>query len=106
MGQRLDLQEKLQLAIGIRSDHKPNVFFQPPSGISMVYPCIVYQRDSVSEIFADNILYLGKKAYLITVIDSDPESEIPDKIAKFPLASFDRHYTADNLNHDVYLLYF
>lgn len=84
----------------------PNVYFQPPADFKMKYPCIRYQRDDVHTIFADNALYKSKKRYLVTVIDEDADSDIPDKVAELPLCSFDRFYTADSLNHDVFNLYF
>lgn len=83
-----------------------NVYFQPPPSVSMKYPCIVYRRDYATTIFADNTPYKNKKRYQITVIDPDPDSEIPDKVAKLPMCSFDRFFTADNLNHDIYNLFF
>jgi hypothetical protein len=98
---RSELQELLVSILG--SD---NVYFQPPSNITMNYPCIVYRRDYLSAHFADNIPYNNKKRYQITIIDSDPDSNIADKIAELPLCSFDRFFTADNLNHDIYNLFF
>jgi hypothetical protein len=43
---------------------------------------------------------------MITVIDPDPDSEIPSKVAALPMSLFNRFYTADDLNHDVYNVYF
>jgi len=43
---------------------------------------------------------------MVTVIDQDPDSEIPDKVAEMPMSLFNRFYTADNLNHDVYNVFF
>lgn len=83
-----------------------NAYFQPPPTLKMQYPCIVYKRDDAETLFADNKLYRTTKRYQVTVIDGDPDSLIPDKVAGLPLCSFDRHYTADNLNHDVYNLFF
>lgn len=83
-----------------------NVYFQPPNGLQMVYPCIVYKRDQANTIFADNNPYRNTKRYQVTVIDRDPDSVIPDKVAAFPLCTFNRFFTADNLNHDVFNLYF
>lgn len=83
-----------------------NVYFQPRANISMQYPCIVYNRDARDTKFADNTPYLGTKRYQITVIDADPDSAIPDKVAQLPLCSFSQHFVVDNLNHDVYSLYF
>lgn len=83
-----------------------HVYFQPPASISLVYPCIVYSKSGVKAKFADDKLYINKKRYMVTVIDSDPDSLVPDKLALLPLCSFDRHFTSNNLNHDVYSLYF
>jgi hypothetical protein len=101
MAPRLDLQEKLKDLLGSN-----NVYFQPPPSVVMQYPCIVYQRDSAVAVFADNQLYKNKKRYQVTVIDKDPDSDIPDKVAALPLCSYDRFFTADSLNHDVYNLFF
>lgn len=72
----------------------------------MVYPCIVYKRDDVDVLYAGNRPYRSTKRYQVTVIDQDPDSEIPDKVASLPLSSFERHYTADYLNHDVFNVFF
>lgn len=101
MGQRLELQALLVDLLG-----SSNVYFQPPPTVSMKYPCIVYNRDNVVIHFANNKPYKHKKRYQITIIDSNPDSEIPDKVAELPTCSFDRFFTTDNLNHDVYNLFF
>ncbi len=44
--------------------------------------------------------------YQITVIDRDPDSLFPDKIAEMPRSTFVRHFTTQGLNHDVYDVYF
>jgi len=98
---RLDLQALLVDLLG--SD---NVYFQPPPSVVMAYPCIVYKRYSAKTIFSDNQPYRNVKRYVVTVIDSDPDSDIPDKVAQLPLCSFYRNYTADDLNHDVFYLYY
>jgi hypothetical protein len=99
--------------MGLRSElhtllltYANNVYHQPPPGIQMVYPCIVYGRDNIDTIFADNLPYMHKKRYQVTIIDANPDSEIPDEVAKLPSCSFDRAFTAGNLNHVVYNLYF
>lgn len=82
------------------------VYFQKPNNTKMVYPCIRFQRDSAQTVHADNNPYRYTKRYLVTVIDPDPNSVIPDKIAALPTSTFNRHYTADNLHHDVFFVYF
>lgn len=81
-------------------------YFQPPPNVQMEYPCIIYSRDNVDISHADNLPYRHEKRYQITVVDPDPDSEIPDKVAMLPSCSFSRAFAADNLNHDVYTIYF
>lgn len=102
MASRLELHTILVNIIGAAN----RVYFQPPSNLSMLYPCIVYKRDSAFIRHADNSPYLRKKRYMVTVIDKDPDSLIPEKVASLPLTAFSRHFTADNLNHDVYNVYY
>ena len=83
-----------------------NVYFQPPSNIEMAYPCIVYNKSSARTLFADNSPYRHTKRYVVTVIDRDPDSLIPDLVAKLPMCTFDRSFPADNLHHDVFTLFF
>lgn len=99
MGLRLDLHHLLE-------EITTNVYFQPPTNIQLVYPCIIYKRDFADTKFADNAPYNHKKRYMITVIDANPDSELPDKVAALPMSLFNRFYTVDNLNHDVYSTYF
>lgn len=83
-----------------------NVYFQPPPTIQMKYPCIVYARDDADTTFAGNLPYGINKRYSVTVIDSNPDSEIPGRVALLPSCVFERFFTADKLNHDVYQLFF
>jgi len=84
----------------------PNVYFQPKTNVKIEYPCIVYERDYRSTQFAGNLPYRSTKRYQVTIIDQDPDSEIPDKVAALPMSAFQRHFAADNLNHDIYSLYY
>lgn len=83
-----------------------NVYFQPPESVKIQYPCIVYSRDRVHMKYADNYRYFERQRYLVTYIDRNPDSEIPKKLRDLQGSSFDRHYTADNLYHDVYGIYY
>src|SRR5687768_16336103 len=101
MGTRIELQALLASLLG-----STNVYFQPPPTLQMQYPCVIYRRDDIDTEFADNKPYKHKKRYQVTVVDTDPDSVIHEKIAALPLCSYDRFYTADHLNHDVYNLFF
>lgn len=83
-----------------------HVYFQPPPSIQMRYPCIVYKRNDEDTEFADGRPYKKMRRYQVTSIDRDPDSDIPRKISDLPMCVFDRYYPADNLNHDVYKLFF
>lgn len=83
-----------------------SVYYNPPENIKMHYPCIVYDRDDSYTSRADDILYHKMKRYRITVIDRDPDSEIPDIIEELPYCNFDRSYKTDGLCHFVFTLYY
>ena len=83
----------------------PNVYFQPPSNILLQYPCIIYKRSSVDVKYADNGPFSEYLRYEVTIIDRDPDSPIPGLLRQVPLVSYDRFFASDDLNHDVYNLY-
>ena len=101
MASRLQLQTELEELLGSR-----NVYFQPPASVRMQYPAIVYSRSNIENLHADDDVYMQSYFYEIIVIDEDPDSEIVGKVSKLPTCRFDRHYKADNLNHDVFTLYY
>lgn len=82
------------------------VYFQPPESVKMSYPCIRYVINSDFNSRADNILYNHRIMYLVTVIDKNPDSIIPDALRVLPYCEFERFYTADNLNHWVFTIYY
>jgi len=98
---RTQLQTLLE---GLLGSNK--VYFQPPANLQIQYPCIVYNRDDAITQYANNKPYDLNKRYQLTAIDRNPDSPVPDKIAALPLCTFDRHFAADNLNHDVFTIYF
>ena len=101
MGTTLDLQNKLKEILG--SD---NVYFQPPSNYHMQYPCIVFDRGSAAQKNADNYAYKFDKRYTVTHIGYDPDDDIVNKLVhSFQMIKYDRHFVSDNLQHDVFSLY-
>lgn len=82
-----------------------NVYYQPPVNIHMKYPAIRYSRNDIDNTFANDNVYLQNRSYEVTVIDYDPDSPIVDAVSKMPTARFNRHYTTDGLNHDVFIIY-
>lgn len=101
MASRIDLQKELERLLNLR-----HVYYQPPETVKMEYPAIRYSRSDVDTKFANNKPYLHKNRYEIIVIDRKPDNSVIDELLKMPMCTYDRHYTADNLHHDVLTLYY
>lgn len=102
MASRLELHEELCEALGTR-----NVYFQPPESVKMQYDAIRYSLGGKDLKRADDKIYLNTNQYDGVVITRNPDTLIPDKLlARFEMCSFGRPYTADNLNHYPFTLYY
>jgi len=96
------LHEELCTLLGSR-----NVYFQPPESIKMKYPCIVYSLSKLVYNHANNRVYKSAKAYEVVIIDRNPDGNIYDKIPQqFPMCRFEREYTADDLNHYMFTIFY
>lgn len=102
MGSRLDLQTELEAVLGSR-----NVYFQPPETLKIKYPAIIYKLSGIETVNADNIKYLLKNRYTVTLVHNDPDNETKDYLlTNFPYISFDTSFESDNLYHYVYDLFY
>lgn len=102
MRNRLALQSELELILG-----SANVYFQPPSSVSLKYPCIIYELNQTDVIHGDNKKYIKHNEYQVKHIYKSLKNELKDKILdKFFTISHDTRYVADNLYHDVFTLYY
>ena len=101
MDRRLKLQTLLESIKGVSK-----AYFQPPETVKMSYPCIVYSLDADKGLHANNKLYFLRKRYMLTVIDKNPDSVIPDAVRGLSYCDFERSYKKDNLNHWVFTIYF
>ena len=100
MANRLTLQTELETVSGNR-----NVYFQPPASVHIKYDAIIYSRKTIDNTFANDSVYKQDEAFEVIAIYKNPDSDLPKKISRLPRCRFDRHYTADNLNHDVFTIY-
>lgn len=98
---RLQLHSLLTAISGVKK-----VYFQPPTNVKLEYPCIVYERRRGNVQFADNLPFLYEQGYTVTLIDPNPDSLISDAIISFPKTIHDRFFTAGDMNHDVYIMYY
>lgn len=96
-------------------DGYQHVYFQPGANVTLHYPCVVYKRDGVEPFEADNKNYCMNWSYNLTIIDPDPISScinaektktIIDAISELPKCSYIRHFVNENLNHDVFKIYY
>lgn len=107
MNRRLELHNLLCDILSCpTSGSECRAYFQPPSTVKMQYPAIVYSLDDIDKGYANDGVYLTGKRYSVTVIDSNPDSELIDKMTSLIKCQYNRHYTKDNLNHDVFELFF
>lgn len=97
----LELQALLQAMLPSSS----KAYIQPPAG-KLTNPAILIQRDYARTHFADNSPYRTLMRFQVTVIDRDPLSKIPSKVAALPMCTFNRFYPADGLNHNVYQIFY
>lgn len=99
MGSQEQLQSILELIVD-------NVYFQPPTNVQMEYPAIVYERARADTAFADNDPYRVVKQYQLLLISRNPNESAFDAIVSLRMCEHERFYVADNLNHDVFNIYF
>ena len=101
MASRLELQEVLEAIPGVKK-----VYYQPPASMHLMFPCIVYKKRAMDAEYADNIAYINKQSYTVTVIDKNPDSEIPMHVATLRLCRSENCFCSNNLYHDVFVIYY
>jgi len=101
MGTRIELQNIFEKLLNSR-----NVYYQTPENLKMKYPAIRYSKTDINTRYGDNIKYSSMNRYNVIVIDESPDNPVIQKILEMPYATYERHYSVDNLNHDVITLYF
>lgn len=100
MGSRLKLHELLLSIAG------PNVYYQVPSNLVMVYPCVKYTLNDIKNEHANDSVYNQSTSYTITVMSKDADYTAVNAISKLIKCSFDRRYVQDNIYHTVFNIYY
>lgn len=101
MANRLKLQSELEELLGSR-----NVYYQPPESLKIIYPAIIYSKRKPDIKRADNKIYALTNCYEIIVVSKTPDNPVIDKLLELPMCEWDRGYKSENLNHDVFTLYY
>lgn len=99
---RIALHHELEALFG----DSVHVYFQPPENLKMVYPAIIYERYNIDINYATNSVFNTTTEYHVTIVDSDPDSLLVDKMSKFKTAQFVRHYATNGLNHDIFKIFY
>ena len=100
MADRLELHSVLQELLG-----SSNVYYQPPESIKMQYDAIRYSKKTIDSKYANDRKYSMIDYYEVIVISRLPDNPVIKKLLSLPYCSYDRHYIADNLHHDVLTIY-
>lgn len=100
MADRLELHSVLQELLG-----SSNVYYQPPESIKMQYDAIRYSKKTIDSKYANDRKYSMIDCYEAIVISRLPDNPVIKKLLSLPYCSYDRHYVADNLHHDVLTIY-
>ena len=101
MADRLELHSVLQELLG-----SSNVYYQPPESIKMQYDAIRYSKKTIDSKYANDRKYSMTDCYEVIVISRLPDNPVIKKLLSLPYCSYDRHYVADNLHHDVLTIYY
>jgi len=101
MADRLTLQALLEEMLGSR-----NVYYMPPEGTKMQYDAIRFSKKTIKSDYANDGKYSMKDCYELTVIAKRPDHPVIKKLLTLPYCSYDRHYVAENLNHDTLTIYY
>ena len=100
MADRLELHSVLQELLG-----SSNVYYQPPESIKMQYDAVRYSKKTIDSKYANDRKYSMIDCYEVIVISRLPDNPVIKKLLSLPYCSYDRHYVADNLHHDVLTIY-
>lgn len=107
MGSRLDLHKLFVSIIDKKEDDgDTHVYYNAPSEPGMKYPAIRYNLHLINKSHANNTVFLQQRAYDLTLIDENPDSEYFDKILQLPYCRFENRYVADNLNHWKFTIFY
>ena len=96
---RLELQQKLRAITNM-------VLFQPGETTTLKYPCILYDIEGEQALYADNARYRSLTRYAVTVIDTNPDSDLWHKVLELPHTELTNAMVSDQLYHWNITLYY
>lgn len=102
MASRQKLDEELVNLLGCK-----NVYFQPPSSVTLKYPCIIYSLSRTDVARADNRNYIKTNEYHVKHIFKSLSNELKDQLLEnFQMISHDARFVADGMYNDEFTLFY
>lgn len=84
-----------------------NIYIDPPENKRMKYPCVRVRLNTGRTRYADNKPHIFTPSWEIIYIGYEPDEEMVNNIMfAFSRISYTRHYTADGLHHNSFILYY
>ena len=100
MGDRLGLQAKLR-------EIAPRAWYQKPPANKMAYPCFVYKSIEPKVVHANNIGYIRIPGYeVLYITETENDGIVGVMLDTFPYCTAGRKYTADQLYHYPFTIYY
>lgn len=96
---------RLKLRSMLKEVFEGKLYYQPPGGTTLEYPCIVYSKEDIGNVYADNYVFRQQHKFKFTYMDPNINNMLVDKLSKLPMCSFERYFANDNINHDVFIIY-
>lgn len=102
MASRLELQSELEELLG-----SSEVYYQPPSGKTLKYPCIIFELNNTTVMPADNRKYIKTNRYHVKHLYKSLSNELKDAMLdRFMMISHDNRMKVDGLYNDDFTLYY
>ena len=72
------------------------------------YPCFIMERTTAYQPRANDRNYFFRPGYQVTYINRDePDPEMLERVMqRFGHCQYQRHFSRDNLHHDVFMIYY
>lgn len=84
-----------------------NCYYQPPSNVTMKYPCIIYSKEAPLQSKANNFNYVSVDKYSLTIVELKVDTGVAEKIRDaFKTAKITQKYIVDRLYHTKIELYY
>ena len=82
-----------------------NIYYDPLESVRMEYPAIVYKREKIDTMEANNKHYIVYDRYTITDIRKNADDEVLDALDGMPNTYHERPFIKDDLHHDTFTTY-